>query len=57
MSGRKSEVLATLAAVIPRSQAQLESELVYALKVGFWVALLAPVAIVPAYYLALALLH
>ncbi len=56
MPGRKSEVLVMFAAIIPRSQAQLERELVYALKVGFWVALLAPVAIVPAYYLALALL-
>ncbi len=54
MSGRRRGILAT---IVPRSQAQLESELMYALKVGFWVALLAPVVIVPAYYLALALLH
>jgi hypothetical protein len=39
---------------IPRSQAQLETELRGALKVIFWAALLAPVVIVPAYYLLVA---
>ena len=39
---------------IPRSQAQLESEVRGALKVVFWAALLAPVVIVPAYYLLVA---
>ena len=40
---------------IPRSQAQLETELKGALKLVFWAALLAPVIIVPAYYLLVAL--
>ena len=39
---------------IPRSQAQLETEVRGALKLVFWVALLAPVVIVPAYYLLVA---
>ncbi len=41
-------------ALIPRSQAQLESELKYLLKLVFWVALLAPVVLVPIYYLLVA---
>jgi len=40
---------------VPRSQAQLETELMGALKLVFWAALLAPVIIVPAYYLLVAL--
>ena len=40
---------------VPRSQAQLETELKGALKLLFWAALLAPVIIVPAYYLLVAL--
>jgi hypothetical protein len=40
---------------IPRSQNQLETELKGILKIVFWVVLLAPVILVPAYYLALAL--
>jgi len=40
---------------VPRSQAQLETELKGALKLVFWAALLAPVVIVPAYYLLVAL--
>ena len=39
---------------VPRSQAQLETELRGALKLVFWGALLAPVIIVPAYYLLVA---
>ena len=39
---------------LPRNQAQLEDELKRALKVVFWAALLAPVIIVPAYYLLVA---
>ncbi len=41
-------------ALIPRSQAQLESELKYILRLVFWVALLAPVVLVPIYYLLVA---
>ena len=39
---------------LPRSQAQLEAELKGALKIVFWAALLAPVVLVPAYYLLVA---
>ncbi len=39
---------------IPHSTAQLETELKNVLKVVFWGALLAPVIIVPAYYLLVA---
>jgi hypothetical protein len=42
---------------IPRSQSQLELEIKYILKIAFWVALLAPVIIVPAFYLILAILR
>jgi hypothetical protein len=42
---------------IPRSQAQLESEIMNILRLAFWVALLAPVIIVPAFYLLLAVLR
>ena len=40
--------------LIPRSQAQFEAEAMYLLKLVFWVALLAPVVLVPAYYLGVA---
>lgn len=39
---------------LPRNQAQLETELKGALKIVFWAALLAPVVILPAYYLLVA---
>ena len=39
---------------VPRSQAQLETELKGVLKLVFWAALLAPVIILPAYYLLVA---
>ncbi|HEV2138679.1 MAG TPA: hypothetical protein VGR53_07535 [Nitrososphaerales archaeon] len=42
---------------IPRSQAQLELEIMSILKLAFWVALLAPVILVPAFYLVLAILR
>jgi hypothetical protein len=42
---------------IPRSQEQLESEIRYILKLAFWVALLAPVILVPAFYLFLAIVR
>ncbi|HEV2226974.1 MAG TPA: hypothetical protein VGR56_09265 [Nitrososphaerales archaeon] len=42
---------------IPRSQAQLELEIMNILKLAFWVTLLAPVIIVPAFYLVLAILR
>ncbi len=42
---------------IPRSLSQLELEIMNILKLAFWVALLAPVIIVPAFYLILAILR
>ena len=39
---------------IPRNQSQLESEAKGLLKVVFWAALLAPVILIPAYYLLVA---
>jgi hypothetical protein len=42
---------------IPRSEAQLELEIRYILKLAFWVALLAPVILVPAFYLFLAIVR
>lgn len=42
---------------IPRNQAQLEVEIKRVLTAVFWVALLAPVVIVPLHYLLFALVH
>jgi len=39
---------------VPRNQVQMESELKDALRYVFWVALLAPVIILPVYYLFVA---
>lgn len=39
---------------LPRNQAQLETEFRGVLRLVFWAALLAPVIIVPAYYLLVA---
>jgi hypothetical protein len=47
--------LKRLSVHIPRNQAQLETELRMILKIVFWAALLAPVVIVPAYYLLVAM--
>lgn len=57
MVGGRTNPLRRLTSYIPRSQAQLEMELKGILKLAFWVALLAPVVIVPLYYLLLALLR
>jgi hypothetical protein len=43
--------------IIPRSQSQLEVLIMKLLKIAFWVALLAPVVLVPVYYLVLALIR
>jgi len=54
MVAKKLKPLHWIKGHVPRSQAQLETELRGALKVVFWAALLAPVIIVPAYYLFVA---
>jgi hypothetical protein len=46
-----------LMSLIPRNQTQLEKEAKYLLKYAFWAALLAPVIIVPAYFLLLAIVR
>ncbi len=46
--------LRRLTSHIPRSPAQLEVEFMNVLKLVFWAALLAPVVLVPAYYLLVA---
>lgn len=46
--------LRKLNSLIPRSQAQFETEAKYVLRIAFWAALLAPVILVPAYYLLVA---
>ena len=46
--------MSKIASHIPRSQAQLETEAMNILKLAFWGALLAPVILVPAYYLLVA---
>ena len=53
---RKMNPLQWLSSHIPRSQAQLETEFRRALKLAFWAALLAPVILVPLYYLLVSLL-
>jgi hypothetical protein len=57
MVSRRMNPIKKLTSLIPRSQSQFESELKYVLKLAFWAALLAPVIIVPAYYLVLALVR
>lgn len=54
MSLRFANPLRRLQAHIPRNQAEFEVELRILLKVVFWAAFLAPVVIVPAYYLLVA---
>lgn len=46
-----------IASHFPRNQTQLETEARRLLKLVFWVVLLLPVVILPAYYLLLALLR
>jgi hypothetical protein len=49
--------LKRLTSHIPRNQAQLETEVRNVLKIVFWAALLAPVILVPLYYLVYALVR
>ena len=51
MSAKMFNPLEWLASHIPRNQSQLEMEAKGLLKAAFWLAFLAPVVIVPAYYL------
>jgi len=57
MVDRRTSPVQWIASHMPRNQAQLETELKGVLKVVFWGALLAPVILVPVYYLLVALLH
>jgi len=57
MVDKKTNPIQRLASHVPRNQAQLETELRRALKVAFWAALLAPVVIIPLYYLIVSLIH
>ena len=54
MVGERLDPVRWLNRHFPRNQAQLETELRGALKIVFWAALLAPVVLVPAYYLLVA---
>ena len=54
MAVKRPNLLRWINSHVPRSKAQLETELRGALKLVFWAALLAPVIIVPAYYLLVA---
>ena len=51
MSVRTFNPLRWLTGQIPKSRSQLEAELRALMKIVFWLAFLAPVVIVPAYYL------
>jgi len=55
MADKKLNPIRRLGSHVPRNSAQLETEMRRALKVAFWAALLAPVIIVPLYYLLVAL--
>lgn len=57
MLAAKSNPVRWISSHIPRSQAQLEVEVKNLLRVFFWVALLTPVVLLPAYYLILALVR
>ncbi len=52
--GKRNNPLRKLSGVVQRSQAQLEGRMMYVLRLVFWAALLAPVVILPAYYLLVA---
>jgi hypothetical protein len=52
---RLSNTVSWVAGHIPRNQVQLEKELKSLLKIVFWVAVIAPVILVPLYYLLVAL--
>jgi hypothetical protein len=54
MVGRRFNPVEWISGHVPRNQVQLETELKGALKIVFWAALLAPVIIVPVYYLLVA---
>jgi hypothetical protein len=54
LSVRVFNPLRWLGGHIPRNQTQLEVEVKNLIKVVFWLALLAPVVIIPAYYLLVA---
>jgi hypothetical protein len=54
MVGRRINPVEWISGHVPRNQVQLETELKGALKIVFWAALLAPVIIVPVYYLLVA---
>ena len=54
MVDRRADPVNWVRSHVPRDQAQLEKELRGALKAAFWAALLAPVIIMPAYYLLVA---
>jgi hypothetical protein len=53
-SDKSMNPLKRLAVHIPRNGAQLEREAMNLLRLVFWAALLAPVILVPAYYLLVA---
>jgi len=52
---RLSSTLGWVTSHIPRNQIQLEKEVKNLLKLVFWVAVMAPVVLVPLYYLLVAL--
>jgi hypothetical protein len=52
---RWSSILSQVSSHVPRNQAQFEKEVKSLLKVVFWIAVLAPVILIPLYYLIVAL--
>jgi hypothetical protein len=52
---RWSIILGRVSSHVPRNQAQFEREAKSLLKVVFWIAVLAPLILVPLYYLIVAL--
>lgn len=57
MVDNRTSPLRRLTSHIPKNQGQVETGLKGLLKVVFWVALLAPVIIVPLYYLIVAIVQ
>lgn len=57
MSDKRTGTIRRLTSRIPKNRGQLEAEAKGLLKLAFWAALLAPVVIIPLYYLAVALLR
>jgi hypothetical protein len=57
MVDKRANPMQWLTSHFPRNQTQLEAEFRRILRIVFWAALLAPVVIIPLYFLVVSLIH